>query len=166
MKRVILDTNIYGLIVIDKERLGILEKLSASKNISVCGNSVIRKELQNTPKGFILGINLRNDLIRIFDNLAGEKEFEITKDQQNIAGKYYSEFICLGSKMKKSQIINDFLIVANASAHRMDIVVSEDRWTMLSEYAIKAYSIVNDAMKLRTPQFISYENFKSMVKKE
>ena len=40
----------------------------------------------------------------------------------------------------------------------MDIVVSEDEKTMLTENAIHAYRLVNGIFKTRTPQFIGYEN--------
>lgn len=56
----------------------------------------------------------------------------------------------------------NFLIVACASINELDIVVSEDNKTMLSEYAIRTYDTVNSLRSHRTPKFIHYEDFRRL----
>ena len=163
MKRVLLDTNIYGLIVLDKDRLRITEKLSQGSGIKIYGSSAIRKELRDTPKGIISGINLRNDLLRLFDYLVGKRNYETTQEMNKMAGDYLAVYRKLGGKTQTNEIINDFLIVACATLHNLDIIVSEDRRTMLSDFAMKSYDIVNPISKRRTPAFIPYDKFKSMA---
>ena len=163
MKRVLLDTNIYGLIVMDKDRPTILEKLSRSTELKIYGNYIIRKELRDTPKGIIDGINLRNDLIRLFDQIVDRHNYEITSEMQKVAENYFVVYRKLGGKTKKAEIINDFLIVACASVHNLDIVISEDRRSMCSDFAVNSYDIVNSISNRKSPNFVRYEKFKSMV---
>ena len=64
----------------------------------------------------------------------------------------------------KRKIINDFKIVACASIKKMDIVYSEDKHSLKSVYATKAYDIVNFKLNLRTPNLIDYNTLKKAVK--
>ena len=59
-------------------------------------------------------------------------------------------------------MFNDFLIVACAAINELDIVVSEDNKTMLSEYAIKTYDTVNSLRYHKTPKFIRYDEFRRL----
>ena len=62
MKRVILDTNIYGVITIDIDRAIIRDKIG--KTAIIYGMPLIRKELRDAPKKVRFeGINLRNRLL-------------------------------------------------------------------------------------------------------
>jgi len=60
-------------------------------------------------------------------------------------------------------MINDFLIVACASKNNLDIIVSNDNITMLTENTIKAYKNINKILSLKTPRFIDYKEFKNIV---
>lgn len=60
-------------------------------------------------------------------------------------------------------MINDFIIVACASKNNLDIVVSNDNVTMLTENAIRAYDDVNKIISLKTPKFIDYKEFKEII---
>lgn|SRR3989338_1547412 len=142
MKRIILDTNIYGLIVIDKDRLKIINNILNDSEIKICGSGVIRKELRNTPKGLVDGINLRNDLLRLFDQLT-RYSYEITPEMRKMAENYLIIYGKLGGRASKQDVMNDFLIVACASSHDMDIV--------------------NSLLKKKTPNFINYKNFREMI---
>jgi hypothetical protein len=55
------------------------------------------------------------------------------------------------------------MIVACATLHDLDIVVSEDNKTMLSEYSLKTYQTVNSIKKYKMPQFIGYDKFRRLI---
>jgi hypothetical protein len=55
------------------------------------------------------------------------------------------------------------MIVAEATISKLDIVVSDDNRTMLSEPAKRAYFSVNKEHNLFTPNFIGYSEFKKKL---
>ena len=59
--------------------------------------------------------------------------------------------------------MNDFLIVAQATISRLDIVVSEDNRTMLSKKSRDVYDKINKEHDLITPNFIGYKEFKNKL---
>lgn len=164
MKRIILDTNIYGLIAVDSEREKIRNSI-ASAAILVYGSPIIRKELRNTKKEIVDGINLRNVLLNLYHQITKDRELDIKDKETKISDSYFSAYRQLGGITSKSKMSNDFLIVASASVHNLEIVVSEDNATMLNEIARKAYSLVNAALKIKMPRFIVYEEFKKEIRK-
>lgn len=164
MKRVILDTNIYGLIV-EMGNLEELRELIRKSDVIIYGNKVIREELRTTPKGIIDGINLRSDLLKLYNEITKNRELGFNKKAIEAAENYYKTYRQIGGITSRKKMQNDFLIVASASMHDLDIVVSEDNATMRNELALRAYSIVNSVLKLRTPRFIGYEEFKKEIKK-
>ena len=157
MKKVIFDTNIYGNIIID-------EKSELSKNklnqFIIYGNKVIKNELRNAPKKKDkYSKNLRMDLLRLYDDLV-KHDLKITKEVIELAENYYRIYKEFKGYIQYKKIINDFIIVACASLYKLDIVISSDEKSMLSINAVRAYNIVNEIKKLRTPDFINYEKFK------
>lgn len=167
MKRILLDTNIYGLIVVDTERNTVKERIMSKlgKTFIVYGTSVIKNELRNTPKGFIDGINLRNDLMSVYREIIRNREFDISQSDRNLAESYFRAYRELGGNVSKKKIMNDFLIVASATNHVLDIVVSEDARTMLGDISLKSYKLVNSTLRKPMFRFISYEEFKRDIKK-
>ncbi len=163
MKRVLLDTNVYGLIV-EKEDPEKVREIIRNSSIIIYGIAIIRKELRATPKGIIDGINLRMDLLRLYQETTKDRELEIGKKEVEITENYSVVYKKLGGITSKEKMMNDFLIVASASLHNIDIVVSEDNTTMLNKTALSAYSIVNSVLKLRMPRFISYDKFKQEIR--
>lgn len=164
MKRVILDTNIYGLIAVDKDRLNIVNHTLKSK-IIFYGTKLNRNELRAVPKTLIVdGKNLRVDLLTLFDGIVGEHVYPITKEMEEIADGYYKTYVELGGSKSKESIISDFIIVACASVHNLDIVVSDDEKSMLAENALKSYKLVNSIIKKKTPNFIGYLEFKKILR--
>src|SRR3989344_5535938 len=147
MKKVLLDTSVYGRII-EKNEIESFRKLIKDK-IIIYGNRLIRKELRNTPKKIKIESdreklrNLRIYLLTLYDELIKSHSFEITKEISDLAGNYYSVYRELGGNKSKTDILNDFIIVACASFKKMDIVVSEDEKTMFSRNAIRAYKLVN-----------------------
>ena len=89
-KKYILDANIYGEMVVDKE---------------------LRKELRNTPKKIrIEGKNLRNFLLILYDSFTKDHQLAITEDINKIADSYYTKYRELGgskSKNEMTKIIDD-----------------------------------------------------------
>jgi len=161
MKRVLLDTSIYGKLVFDRERNRIAETLRLSVNTVIYGSPLIRKELRDTPKHIrVERVNLRNDLLRVYDEVTKGRTLVISQQAEELAENYFTVYKELGGNLSKYELRNDFVIVACASYKDLDIVVSADKRTMLSEQALKAYNIANKIKKVRMPRFLDYESFK------
>lgn len=161
VRRVLLDTNIYGLLVIDIDRLKMVNSIQSSELIIVYGNELIRKELRRTPKESVMnGKSFRISLLNLFDGLVGNHIYDITQETRDIAEKYYKAYRTLGGSKSKLKIIDDFIIIASATLHDLDIVVSEDKMSMLKESSLGAYELVNSILKKRTPDFIDYRKFR------
>ncbi len=163
MKRVILDTNIYGKIV-DKEQVEEIEQLAEKRrDIVIYGFDVIRKELRNTPKDkTIKKKKYRIILLSLYSRIIRERSFELTNPIKLLAEDYLRTYKALfGSVNEKMR--NDFLIVACASIHELDVVVSDDNNTMLSDYAKKTYNTVNSLRRHKMPNFIGYEEFRRSI---
>ena len=165
MKRVLLDTNIYGLLIVDPMRKSLKEKLIESNEYVVYGLSIIRKELRDTPRD-ILGPDgkLRIFLLQMYDDITKLRSLETTRAMEDLAQAYYLAYREFGGLSAHQEIIKDFIIVACSSARSMDIIVSHDQRTMLSPAALKAYALVNKIKKLAVPRFINYENFKKELR--
>ena len=169
MRRVILDTNIYEFILreIDAETL---QKIASQKEILVYGNEIIRKELRDIPKQKtgLLGkrlIRLRSALLGLYDLLIQDHIYNITSEMHSLAEKYYIAYRSAGGGISRNDIINDLLIVSFASIKKLDIVVSEDARSMLSDAAKHAYSVVNKIENLRLPNFIGLDSFINEIRR-
>ena len=166
LNRIILDTNIFGQMVLDPRLELIKETLSSRKNFVIYGCDLIRKELRATPIADHIsrsGIkNLRITLLNCYHDIV-RKELSRDKKSLDLAEQYYKVYSKLGKPTAKEKILTDFQIVALASLNKLDLVVSGDQKTFLSENSIKAYNIVNDILTLRTPSFVHYEKFKEML---
>jgi predicted nucleic acid-binding protein len=168
MKRIILDTNIYGEMVVDPEINKLKEDFEKCKKVILIYGirNIIRKELRQTSKDkLIQGKKLRSNLLGLYDMFtAGMRELSITEEHKHLADDYYKVYREFGGSKSKNIMFNDLLIVACASFKEMDIVVSEDEKTMLAENAIKAYKLVNNINNKRTPRFIGYKDFKAELR--
>jgi len=164
MKRIMFDTNIYGLIAVDKDRLIVVNSMLES-GLIFYGTKINREELRAVPKDLIVdGKNLRIDLLTLFDGIVDKHIYTITEEMMEIADNYYKTYSEFGGSKSKKDIINDFVIIACASLHNLDIVVSEDKKSMLTENALKSYRLVNLILKKKTPNFIDYLKFKKMLR--
>ena len=168
MKRILPDTNFYELMLkhleIDKIR-----KVNESGIIVFYGIDLIRKELRATPKKKVEVVRnellkIRNTLLLIYDLLIGIHQYKIDSKINQLADNYYIAYKVLKGKAQNEEILTDFRIVACASIHGIDILVSNDNKTMLSAESKKAYVSVNEINKLRTPNFISFEEFKKLLR--
>src|SRR3989344_1483375 len=113
MKRIILDTNIYGVLSADSERLEIMEKLKVSNKIIVYGFKIIRSELRDTSNSKKVGNrNLRIYLLNLYDSIIEEHILEFNNDISNIAENYFKAYREFGGNKPKDTILNDFIIVS------------------------------------------------------
>jgi len=168
MKRVLFDTSVYGKIIELHEKDEIEERLRRIQ-ITVYGNKLIRDELRDTPKKVrVLDEkrlrNLRIYLLTLYDEIVGNHNLELTQRTNNIADAYSTAYREFGGSKSKEELIDDFTIVACASLNNLDIVISEDKKSMLGEKAKKAYKLVNELMKLNNPEFMQYSEFKNYLR--
>ena len=163
MKRVLLDANIYGLMIKNGEAENISKEIG-NKKIIVYGNDVIRKELRTVPKHVIFEKRkLRIVLLGLYDRIIKGHSYQTTYLIKNLAEDYIKTFQELFGRVAKKKILNDFLIVACASINELDILVSDDKKTMLSDYSKKVYKIVNELKNYKTPEFLTYNGFKELL---
>ncbi|MBI5553743.1 MAG: hypothetical protein HY917_03300 [Candidatus Diapherotrites archaeon] len=157
--RLILDTNIYGLIV--EKDTELLVKAQTTSKVTICGFEVIRTELRDTPKQLRhKNRNLRNVLLSGYDNIVKKHSYRLSPLIEDLAGEYWKEY---KGGISKKKMWNDFLIVACSSIHRLDIIVSEDNHSMISEPALAAYRRVNGKNELKEPAFHSLDQFAKLL---
>ena len=162
-----LDTNIYGLLIADNELLKIKVEYEKIRNeYPIYGLSLIRKELRATPKGKKhLNKNLRVAMLSLYDTFVGKHDLVVNeKDLLKIAKQYFKIYKDLGGGYGQKEMLNDFVIVAGAAEKDLDVVVSHDNGTMLSEIALKSYEIVNKKLGLKNPEFYDYLDFKDLFR--
>jgi hypothetical protein len=158
MRRLLLDTNIYGEMVLDSEFFKIKENIP--KKAIIHGFKVVRNELRDVPLQLKIGKkNMRIALLHIYDEII-KKSYGLTVDINDLANSYFEEYKKLGGSQAHDKMFNDFCVVACASIHKVDIVVSEDSKSMLVENALQAYKTINISKSIRTPEFIGYLEFK------
>jgi len=163
MKRLLLDTNIYGELVVDANVDKLRDLLMSAKDITVFGSKIIRQELRATPKKIkVEGSNLRIDLLNLYDFLVKGRTIGLSREIELLAQSYYATYRELGGSWGFKEMQNDLLIVATAAIKQMDIVVSDDEATMQAEQALKTYAIVNSIKQIKSPQFINYEELKKL----
>ncbi|HLC71543.1 MAG TPA: hypothetical protein VJI32_06030 [Candidatus Nanoarchaeia archaeon] len=164
MKRVLPDTNIYGLLTVDPDLHTLHQQLEIKKgDITIIGFSIIRKELKKVPKKVIDGINIQASLLRTYA-LFISKEYEMENSLVGLAQNYYEAYVSLGGTDVKEDIYNDLLIVACASLKNITIVVSEDNATLANQWFQKSYAIVNKKRGIMLPRFIKYKEFKNLLR--
>ncbi len=162
MKRLLADTNIYGELVLDAD-YSCLKEAIAQKYV-LHGFTVVRKELRDTPKtAQVYGKNLRTALLHVYDELT-KKSYPLTNEIEDLAKNYHVVYRQLGGIRSYNKLGNDFCVVACAAIHQIDVVVSEDNKSMLSELALKSYALVHALRKRRTPTFIGYLEFKRWLR--
>ncbi len=163
MKRLLLDTNIYGLLAVDSDLHLCHQAFEQKREIwRIYGFSVIRKELKKVPRRVIDGVNIQASLLRAYSYFIS-KEYELEGGFETIAEQYYQAYVSLGGELPKKEIYNDLLIVACSSVKNIDLVVSEDNATLAHEFFRKVYASVNEELKLQMPVFIKYKKFKESL---
>ncbi|MBI2580162.1 MAG: hypothetical protein HYW27_04645 [Candidatus Aenigmarchaeota archaeon] len=159
--RIILDSNIYGLIIDDHLENQIIEKTNIHKNqLIFYGMKEIRKELRASPKHSGDNYNLRFALLHLYDSVTKNHSIEVKPLAKNMALLYYQEYRRNKGALSWREMMPDLLIVAQATLSQIDIVTSHDNRSMMSEAAKKAYYSVNKEHNMITPNFIGYGEFK------
>jgi len=167
MKRTLLDTSAYGELVIEPEIVKIIRKLDESHELIFYGNKLIRNELRDTPKEKIIEDGkLRLLMLELYDSLVSKpsRELKITDLIEIIANEYFLAYKKARGGFSYNVIINDFRIIACASLHNLDIVVSHDKKSMLSDKSVQGYKKVNEKFQISTPDFKTYEDFRNKLK--
>lgn len=164
MLKVMLDTSVYGELVKEQDNVKLLKE---SGKLIIYGCKIIRRELRDTPKNKLLGNrHLRSWILSLYDHFVNKDEhnFEVTEIIEVIAREYFKEYKAQGGNYSQNDMQNDFLIIACASLHEMDIIVSGDIKSMLGEKAVSAYRDANKRFQLRNPAFKTYKAFIKEIK--
>ncbi|HLC92686.1 MAG TPA: hypothetical protein VJH23_03190 [archaeon] len=162
MRRILLDTNVYGQLVEKADTAWLFDGVKRH-GVIVCGSAIIRQELRDIPKKVRKGnAGFRKLCLELYDTLVDDKRnYNLNEIIRAISMEYNNNYIGLYSW---SELEHDFLIIASASLHGVDIAVSNDEKTMISQDAIQAYRIVNKKFELRTPKFIKLEELRQLLR--
>ena len=168
MKRIILDTSVYGKLIEETRVTEILAKKIPSEFV-VYGSEIIRKELRETPKHErFAGRKKRILLLNLYSTFIRKDHHELKQNKliETLAKDYYTEYRKAGGSISGKKMKNDLLIIAIATIHQLDIIVSDDERTMFSISAVKAYAKVNRAYGLKDPVFKTYRRFASELQED
>ncbi len=173
-KTYILDTNVYGELLIEPNREELVQKIETTKTFFIYGVDVIENELSETPAHVeYRGKTTRELLLTLFKLLADEI-INVTPLAKHLAEDYFKKYkkLAKSSKYKitkqeydEKSLKTDFQIIAIASLKSADIVVSSDKRTMLSQLAKEVYAYINKINNLRTPELLEYKRFKEVYLK-
>lgn len=169
MRKILLDTNIYGLII-ERNAREEFQELIKNASVIIYGCSVVRKELRDVPKKEYLNLgeeikNLRIALLNFYDGITNGKEIKIDQKTEDLANKYLRYFSEITGKTMLNHLKNDFLLVACASIHQLNLIVSEDHRTLLSGDAVRTYNNINVTNKISMPGLFTYEELKRMLRR-
>ncbi|MBA3064577.1 hypothetical protein FP803_04020 [Candidatus Woesearchaeota archaeon] len=159
MLKVIFDTNIYGLLLKEKDADELGRKIIEDKEFIVYGYNPIRKEIRDIPKATKLSKKTRILLLSLYDRITGDHFLEHSLKITNLARKYYDYYRNLGGIYGWDTSIRiDFMKVACASFYGLDIIYSADNKTLLGKHALKSYKHINIKENLRTPNLLEYSD--------
>ncbi|MAG15872.1 hypothetical protein CMO88_02320 [Candidatus Woesearchaeota archaeon] len=167
MKRVLIDTNVYGELILDEVATNMLVDLIPSELI-IYGSEINRTELRDVAKQAKLDHrSKRISLLNLYDFLTQKEKrtYRTTPFIELLSLKYFEEYTRLKGKKGYELLRKDFIIVATATIHNMDLVVSKDTKTMLSKEAKKAYENLNQRNQLRIPELLDYADFKKELER-
>lgn len=162
MNRILFDTSVYGRLIYESE---ILQKIrdEYKQEFIIYGCSTIRKELKKTPKTIALGNKkVQILLLEVYDSFIIKENHDLKYNKlvKDLSEDYLREYKKNEGSLSEFSIKNDFIIIATATIYQLDIVVSGDKKSMLSEKAIKSYEKINSVYGLKNPKWREYENFK------
>ncbi|MEK6868364.1 MAG: hypothetical protein AABX98_06090 [Nanoarchaeota archaeon] len=165
-KRILFDTSVYGKLVLDVPFSSLLVQKKKNVEFVFYGNSIIRNELRATPKHItLINKSLRSYLLQTYDSLITKENHNLVVNifVEQLSELYYKEYRNRDGNSGEASIKNDFIIVACASIYQMDIVVSDDKRTLLNDAALKAYEHVNKAQGFQNPKYFEYTKFREKV---
>ena len=165
MLRVIFDTNIYGDLALENDSKELGSKIRNSKDFVVYGYTAVRKELRNISKESKKSRKVRLALLQLYDTITEGHFLENSLKITHLARQYYDTYRNYGGIYNwETNIRIDFMIVACASIHGLDIVYSSDSKTLISKPALKAYKHVNLKECYRRPDFFTYEELLALLR--
>ena len=172
-KTYILDTNVYGEILIEKESVKIINKIEKDRSLFIYGVDVIEHELYDVPTDKKIKGKIFRELVLLTYKSLIDEEIILPPLADYLASRYYKKYLELRKSRKYYKLTKvkelkyneddlkiDFQIIAVASLKGVDIVVSADKRTMLSNVASETYNIVNKINGLRTPKLVDYFEFR------
>jgi hypothetical protein len=165
-RRILLDTSVYGKLVEDRSVFNSLEERKKNVEVVFYGCSIIRSELKATPKEIKdISRSLRNYLLFLYDSLITKDNHNLTPNQfvEGLAKLYAVAYKKQGGAVSERLMKNDFVIIALATIYQMDIVISNDKRTMLSNAATRAYIKVNKEQGFRNPDYMDYNTFRRKI---
>ncbi|MEK6867512.1 MAG: hypothetical protein AABX98_01685 [Nanoarchaeota archaeon] len=165
-KRILLDTSVYGKLAEDDTLFTLLLDKKKIVDMVFYGCTIIRNELRATPKEIReMNKSLRLHLLYLYDSLITKEHHNLLINEfvEILAKKYMVEYKKHDRNISYGQMESDFFIVALATIYQMDIVVSNDRRTLLSNPATEAYEIVNTQQGFRNPKYLHYDMFKRKI---
>ncbi|MEK6970708.1 MAG: hypothetical protein AABW68_03350 [archaeon] len=158
MLRVIFDTNIYGHLINEPDAEVLEQKIIQEPEFVVYGFGPIRKEIRNISTSSRLGRQTRLYLLGLYDRITKSHTLPESSRVMDLAKEYHGRYQAAGGAYGwDTNIQIDFIIVACASIHGLDIIYSRDKRTMGNVKAIRAYDAVNQKENVRTPNLIDYE---------
>ena len=164
MHRILLDTSVYGKLATEKDILDKIRQQRELHKFVIYGSSLIRNELRATPKTKVQGARkLRILLLEIYDTFITKQNHILAFNKliETLSEDYFKEYRKHKGHLSQDALRNDFIIIATATIYHLDIVVSDDENTMLSEVAVKSFRAVNKRYGLPDPLFRSYTQFKT-----
>jgi predicted nucleic acid-binding protein len=166
-RRILLDTNIYGRLIDDDAFLEYLSSL-VPKTFVIYGSSLIRKELRDVSKNARKdGKSMRSAILSIYDYLVRKNHhsLEVNEFILLLSHKYVEAYRDYKGGCSLNEMFSDLQIVASATLYKLDVVVSDDKRTMLGTKAKKAYEKINKNYNFRTPKFYTYNSFKQLARR-
>jgi len=158
MKNILLDTNIYGLALEKKDVAHALaflaeEKQKSEKRYFVLGSEIINDEINANPHKETK--TRLNELYQVV--ISGE--IRLTDKIKELALEYLNE--CKNNSVKIT--IEDCQIVASSCFANVDLIVTDNRKTMMNPKAIDIFTSISRNKKLRTVKFVGYETLKRFL---
>lgn len=166
MRRVLLDTSVYGKLIEDEETIKLISKKVPSEFV-IYGLKIVRDELRKTSTTVkFAGRNKRILLLTLYDSFIRKDhhDLKLNKLVTTLAEDYFKAYHKLGGGHSLSDFENDLIIIATGTIYQLDIIVSNDLATMLLPQMLKVYNTVNQSYGLKNPVFKSYETFKKELR--
>ena len=148
MKRILLDTNIYGWAL---EKQGIADLLAffaekkQTKEIFVLGSEIINKEINANPYR-----EARERMKELYQAVISG-EIRLTESVESLANIYFN--VCEEKRIKIT--LEDCGIVSSASLAGVDVIITDNRSTMSNAKSIEIFDSINRKRKLKHFKFMN-----------
>jgi hypothetical protein len=149
---------VYGFLAEEPDLTILEQQIVSDTALIVYGYPHIRKELRSIPKKSELSRRARMMLLILYDSITKGRVLDHSLEFENLAKEYHAAYKKRGGTYSwDTNIRIDFMLVACASVHNLDVVFSADKKTLISRPALEAYESVNSRENLKTPIFLGYE---------